>query len=52
MAEQINLTTKVPINDIAAEVENDQWEIVMKLAQAHDVSAQIAHAILLKDLQL
>jgi hypothetical protein len=29
----------VSIAGIAAEVENDRREIVMKLAQAHDVSA-------------
>jgi hypothetical protein len=37
-ADQRNLTAKAFIADIAAEVENDWRESVMKLAQAHDVS--------------
>jgi hypothetical protein len=38
-ADQRNRTATVSIADIAAEVENDSRESVMKLAQAHDVSA-------------
>jgi hypothetical protein len=34
-----SLTYKVSIADIAAEVENDRRENVMKLAQAHNVPA-------------
>jgi restriction endonuclease len=37
---------------IAAKVENDRRETVMKLAQAHDVSAKTVHATLHKNLLL
>jgi hypothetical protein len=40
------------IADIAAEVENDRQESVMKLTQAHEVSAKMVHATLHKDLLL
>jgi hypothetical protein len=33
-------------------VENDQWESVMKLAQAHEMLAKMIHSALHKDLQL
>jgi hypothetical protein len=33
-------------------VENDRRESIMKLAQAHDVSAKMVHSILHNDLQL
>jgi hypothetical protein len=52
VADQRNLNPKASIADIAAEVENDQQESVMKLAQTHDRSAQTVHATLYKDLQL
>jgi hypothetical protein len=45
-ADQRNLTTTVSIANIAAEVENDCLENVMKLAQAHDVSVKTVHATL------
>jgi hypothetical protein len=51
-ADQRNFTATVSIADIAAEVENDCRESVMKLAQAHDVSVKIVHATLHKDLPL
>jgi hypothetical protein len=51
-ADQRNFTTTVSIADIAAEVENDRCESVMKLAQAHDVSVKTVHATLHKDLPL
>ncbi len=51
-ADQRNRTATVFIAGIAAEVENDHWESVMKLAQGHDVSAKTVHAILHNDLQL
>jgi hypothetical protein len=38
-ADQRNLTAMVSIAGISTEVENDHQESVMKLAQAHDVSA-------------
>jgi hypothetical protein len=40
------------IVDITAEVENDQEESVMKLAQPHAMSTKTLHATLHKDLQL
>ncbi len=40
------------IPDIAAEVENDSRESVMKLAQAYDVSVKTVHATRHKDLPL
>jgi hypothetical protein len=49
-ADQRNFTATVSIADIAAEVENDRRESVMKLAQAHDVSVKTVHATLHKDL--
>jgi hypothetical protein len=51
-ADQINLSTTVSIANIAAEVENDRLESVMKLAQAHDVSVKTVHVTLHKDLPL
>jgi hypothetical protein len=51
-ADQRNRTAMVIIAGIPAEVENDHRESVMKLAQAHDVSAKTVHAILHNDLQL
>jgi hypothetical protein len=51
-ADHKNLTVTVSIAGIADEVENDRRESVMKLAQAHDVSAKMVHAILHNDLQL
>jgi hypothetical protein len=51
-ADQRNLTAAVSIADIAAKVENDHRESVMKLAQAHSVSAKMVHAALHKDLPL
>jgi hypothetical protein len=35
---QRHLNEKTFITDIAAEVENDRWESVKELAQAHDIS--------------
>jgi hypothetical protein len=51
-ADQRNFTATVSIADIAAEVENDRQESVMKLAQAHDVSVKTVQATLHKDLML
>ncbi len=51
-ADQRNLTMTVSIANIAAEVENDRLESVMKLAQAHDVSVKMVHATLHKYLPL
>jgi hypothetical protein len=51
-ADQKNLTATVSIAYIAVKVENDHQEIVMKLAQAHDVSVETVHATLHKDLPL
>jgi hypothetical protein len=48
-ADQLNFTATVSITDIAAEVENDRRESVMKLAQAHDVSVKMVHGTLHKD---
>jgi hypothetical protein len=42
----------VSIAHIAAEVENDHRESVMKLAQAHNVLVKTVHANLHKDLPL
>jgi hypothetical protein len=42
----------VSIAEIAAEMENDRRESVMKLAQDHDVSAKTVHATLHNDLPL
>ncbi len=49
---QRQLNAKAYNADIAAEVENDQWKSVRKLAEAHDVSTQTVLNILHKDLQL
>jgi hypothetical protein len=38
--------------DITAEVENDQWENVKKLTQAHGVTPKMGCATLHKDLHL
>jgi hypothetical protein len=43
--DQRNLTATVSITDIAAEVENDRRESVMKLSQAHNVSAKTVHPL-------
>ncbi len=51
-ADQRNLTASVSIADTTAEVENDCRERVMKLAQAHSVSAKTVHIALHKDLPL
>ncbi len=48
-AKQRNFTATVSIADIAAEVENDCRESVMKLAQAHDVLVKMVHATLHMD---
>jgi hypothetical protein len=42
----------VSIAGIAAEMENDRRESVMKLAQDHDMSAKTVHATLHNDLPL
>ncbi len=49
VADQRNLITKVSIARIAAEVENEHRESVMKLAQDHDVSAKMVHGTLHSD---
>ena len=51
-ADQKNRTATVSIAEIAAEMENDRRESVMKLAQDHDVSAKTVHATLHNDLPL
>jgi hypothetical protein len=51
-ADQRNLIVMVTIADIAAKVENDHRENVMKFAQAHDVLAKTVHAFLHTDLPL
>ncbi len=51
-ADQRNLTTTVSIANIAAKVENDRLESVMKLAQAHDVLVKTVQATLHKNLPL
>jgi hypothetical protein len=50
--EQRHLYANMAISDIAAEVENDRWENVEKLAQAHGVMTKTVHDTLHKDLQL
>jgi hypothetical protein len=50
--DQRNLNATVSIADIAVKVENYLQESVMKLAQAHCVSAKTVHAPLHKDLPL
>ncbi len=50
--DQRNPTVTVSIARIAAEVENDRRESVMKLAQDHDVSAEMVHGTLHNDLPL
>ncbi len=52
MADQRNLNSKASITDITTEVENDQQENVMKLAQVHEMLAKMIHSTLHKDLQL
>jgi hypothetical protein len=39
-------TANASIADMAAEIENDRWESVRKLAQNHDVSARMVHGAL------
>ncbi len=51
-ADQRNFTATMSIADIAAEVENDRCESVMKLTQAHDLLVETVHATLHKDLPL
>ncbi len=51
-AAQRILTAKVSIGDIAAEVENNRRESVMKFAEDHDVLAKTVHATLHNDLPL
>ena len=51
-ADQRNFTTTVSIADITAEVQNDRRESVMKLAQAHDVSARTVYAALMRTAKL
>jgi hypothetical protein len=50
--DQRNLTATVYIADIAAKVENDSRESVMKLTRAYDVSVETVHGTLHKDLPL
>ncbi len=47
-ADQRNLNAKASIADIAAELKNDWPESVKKLTQAHDVSARMVQAILMR----
>jgi hypothetical protein len=49
-ADQRHLYAKTLIVDIAAQVENDWWENVNKLTQAHGVTTKTIHATLHKDL--
>jgi hypothetical protein len=49
-ADQRILNAKASITNIGTEVENDHWESVRKLAQAHDVSAKMVHTTLHKGL--
>jgi hypothetical protein len=46
--ETMAAVAKISIADITAEVENDLQESVRKLAQAHDVSARMVHAALMR----
>ncbi len=50
--DQRNFTATVSITDIAAKVENEHRESVMKLAQAYNVLVKTVHATLHKDLPL
>ncbi len=52
LPDQRNLTAKAYSTSMAAKVENDHRESVMKLTQGHDVLAKTVHATLHKDLQL
>jgi hypothetical protein len=52
VADLRNLNAKDSITDITAEVENDQRESVMKLAQAHEKLANMIHSALHKNLQI
>ncbi len=52
VADQRNLNAKASLADIAAEVENNWRESVMKLALAHEISAKMIHGALHKDLKL
>ncbi len=49
--DQRNLITKTSITEIAPEVENEQQESVLKLAQVHDMLVKMVHVTLHKDLQ-
>ncbi len=51
-SDQRHLNAEACTADIAAEMENDHWESVRKLAQSHDVSTKTVQASLHKDLQL
>ncbi len=51
-ADQRKLTARALIADSAAEVENDWRESVKKLAQAHDVSARMVEAALMRTAKL
>ncbi len=51
-ADQRNLKTKASIADMATELENDWWEKVRKLSQAHDVSAKMDYASLMRTVKL
>jgi hypothetical protein len=52
VAEPRNLNARDSITNITAEVENDQPESVMKLAQAHEMLDKMIHSALHKNLQL
>jgi hypothetical protein len=52
VADQRNLNTKASIADMAAKLENDRRENVIKLSQAHDVSARTVYAALMRTAKL
>ncbi len=52
MTDQRNLNTKASIADMAAKLENDRRENVRKLSQAHDVSARMVCAALMRTAML
>ncbi len=52
MADQRNLNTTTCIANMAAELENDWRENVRKLSQAHDVSARMVYAVLMRTAKL
>jgi hypothetical protein len=51
-ADQRNLISKAFIADMAAEVENNQWESVRKLAQSPDVSVRTVYTALMRTAKL